>query len=34
METVLGAQRLRDLMAGRPIRLDDGTRIALAVAVR
>ena len=34
MEAVLGAERLRDLMAGRPIRLDDGTRIALAVAVR
>ena len=34
MQTVLGAQRLDDLIAGRAVRLDDGRLVAIEVAQR
>ena len=30
LQRTLGAQRLQDLVAGRPVRLDDGRTVALA----
>lgn len=34
MQSVLGAQRLEDLVAGRAIRLDDGRMVAIELAQR
>ena len=34
MQQVLGSQRFEELIAGRPIRLDDGRRVAIEVAQR